>query len=155
MRIETFLKQSLLFEVNRAARLMDRHMSRILGSSNFHLTEALVLVAIFFEDPQGVRPSQLSEAMSTTRGNISHCISSLEAKGFIRRRIDSDDARSFQLFLKPQGRTQAMQAIRVLDRLQRDFETSLGSAKLSAACGVVKRAEQICANAAEEESSGH
>jgi DNA-binding MarR family transcriptional regulator len=150
MRIETFLKQSLLFEVNRAARLMERHMSRIFGSGDFHLMEALVLVAIFFEDPRGVKPSQLSEAMSTTRGNISHCVSSLEAKGLIRRRIDADDARSFQLLLKPQGRAQAMQAIRALDRLQREFETNLGTAKLTATCGVVKQAEQICANAAEK-----
>lgn len=152
MRIETFLKQSLLFEVNRASRLMDRHMSRILGSGDLHLMEALVLVAIFFEDPRGLKPSQLSEAMCTTRGNISHCISSLEAKGLIRRRIDAEDARSFQLFLKPQGRAQAMQAIRALDGLQRDFEASLGAAKLTAACGIVKRAEQICASAAEKSS---
>jgi DNA-binding MarR family transcriptional regulator len=109
--------------------------------------EALALVAIFFEDPRGVKPSQLSEAMSTTRGNISHCISSLEAKGLIRRKVDADDARSFQLFLKPQGRVEAMRVIRALDRLQRDFEKSLGAPKLAAACGTIQKAEQICASA--------
>jgi hypothetical protein len=45
-----------------------------------------------------------------------------------------------------------MEAIRALDRLQREFETSLGAAKLTIACGTVKRAEQICASAAERSS---
>ncbi len=148
MRIEAFLKQSLLFEVSRASRLVDRHLAGILQAGDLHFMEALVLLAIFFDDPQGVKPSQLSETLCTTRGNTSHCISSLEAKGFIRRRIDADDARSFQLFLRPQGRVQAMHVIRALDKLQRDFETLIGSAKLAAACHAVKGMEQICAEIA-------
>ncbi len=46
------------------------------------------------------------------RGNVSNCISTLEAKGRVRRRIDPDDARAIHVLLKPEGRTQAMRLIR-------------------------------------------
>jgi DNA-binding MarR family transcriptional regulator len=61
----------------------------------------LVLAAIFFEKKGGVKPSYLAETLQTTRGNVSHCISSLEAKGLLRRRIDAEDARALELVLEP------------------------------------------------------
>jgi DNA-binding MarR family transcriptional regulator len=48
-----------------------------------------------------VKPSYLAETFQTTRGNVSHCISSLEAKGLSRRRIDAEDARALELVLEP------------------------------------------------------
>ena len=41
----------------------------------------MVLAAIFFEKRGQIKP-QLAEAFQTTRSNVSHCISSLEAKGW-------------------------------------------------------------------------
>ena len=145
MRIETFLKQSLLFEVTRASRSFDRHIARIFQAGELNFLEALVLVAIFFESPKPVKPSRLAETLCTTRGNISHCISSLEAMGFVRRRLDPGDARSFHLLLRPLGRQHALRVIKILDNMQRDFEAQLGPAKLANALEIVRRIEKICA----------
>jgi DNA-binding MarR family transcriptional regulator len=147
VRIEAFLKHSPLFEVSRAARNFERHISRIFESEDLHLLEALVLVATFFEAPEPVKPSRLADTLSTSRGNVSHCVAALEAKGFIRRRIDPDDARSFHLVLRPQGKKCAMEAIRTFDRMQRDFEKRIGTAELCDALEVVRRVERICATA--------
>jgi DNA-binding MarR family transcriptional regulator len=147
VRIEAFLKHSPLFEVSRTARNLERHMARIFEAEGLHLLEALVLVTAFFEAPEPVRPSGLADTLSTSRGNVSHCVSSLEAKGFLRRRIDPEDARGFYLMLRPQGKKCAMQVIRTLDRMQRDFEKRIGTAELSGALEVVKRIEEICAHA--------
>src|SRR5258708_29534158 len=122
MRIEAFLQQSPLFEINRASRKFASSLNGILGSGDTNFLEALVLLSILFEEPNTVGPSQLADVLSTTRGNIGHCISSLEAKGLLRRRIDPEDARGFQLFIKPQGRKCAMGAMRTLDELQRQLE---------------------------------
>ena len=153
MRIATFLQQSLPFEVTRASRSLDRHIARIFQTEDLNFMAALVLVAAFFEHPKRVTPSQLAETLGTTRGNVSHCIASLEAKGFLQRRIDPDDARSFHLLLRPQGKKHAMQVIRTLDQMQKEFETRLGTAKLAAALDIVKRVEQICSEIATSVSS--
>jgi len=63
----------------------------------------MVLAAMFFEAPRPVMPSQLAETLEPTRGNVSHCVSSLEAKGLLQRKIDPEDARAYQLTLKPQA----------------------------------------------------
>jgi DNA-binding MarR family transcriptional regulator len=145
VRIETFLRQSPLFAVNRASRRLDGHLTRVLGSAGLTFPEALVLVSIFFEEPKAIKPSHLAETLSTTRGNVSHCISGLEAKSLVRRRIDPEDARSFQLLLKPQGTTLAMRVIGTLHEMQRDFEQRIGTADLQAALTVIQKVEQVCA----------
>jgi DNA-binding MarR family transcriptional regulator len=108
------------------------------------LLEALVLVSIFFEKPLTVSPSSLAEAFSTTRGNISHCVSSLEARGLLGRSIDPQDARAFRLMLKPAGRKFAMQLVRTMDRMQSCFEDSVGKKELETAIKVIRQVEQIC-----------
>jgi len=88
MRIDAFLKESPMFAVNRAARRFDSLATRALAADRLGFLEALVLTALFFEAPRPVKPSQLAETFSTTRGNLSHCVSSLEAKGLLSRKID-------------------------------------------------------------------
>jgi DNA-binding MarR family transcriptional regulator len=144
VRIEAFLLQSPLFAVTRAARRLDSHVARILGSGELTFFEGLVLVSIFFEEPQAIKPSRLAETFSTTRGNVSHCISGLEAKGLVRRRIDPEDARGFHVILKPQGRTMAMQVIRTFDQLQKEFEREIGVADLQAALAIIRKVERVC-----------
>ncbi len=131
MRIDAFLRESPMFVVNRAGRRFDSLTARVLAADGLGFLEALVLAALFFEAPRQVKPSQLAETFSTTRGNLSHCISSLEAKGFLQRRIDPDDARAYLLTLKPQGRRCALRVIAALDRLQKDFESEIGKTTLA------------------------
>ncbi|MFZ0479210.1 MAG: MarR family transcriptional regulator [Terriglobales bacterium] len=151
MKIETFLRQSPLFEISWAARQVEGHLARQLSHGEVSFLEALVLVSIVFEKPMTVSPSRLAAAFSTTRGNISHCISSLEAKGLLARRIDPEDARAYQLLLKPQGKRIAMQMVRSLDHMQTCFEKTIGSAKLEAAIEVVRQVEQVCSQMRESE----
>lgn len=145
MKIETYLRQSPLFEISWAARKFETHLAQQLGHGTVGLLEALVLVSIFFEKPLTVTPSCLAETFSTTRGNISHCISSLEAKGLVGRKIDPEDARAFRLLLKPQGKKIAMQLIRTLDRMQASFERTIGAKELETALNVVRKVEETCA----------
>jgi DNA-binding MarR family transcriptional regulator len=131
MRIDAFLRESPMFAINRAARRFESLTSRVLAADDLGFLEALVLAALFFEAPRQVKPSQLADTFATTRGNLSHCVSSLEAKGLLQRKIDPHDARAYLLSLKPQGRRCALRVIAALDRLQKDFESEIGKSSLT------------------------
>ena len=130
-----------MFAVNRAARRFDALAARDLAADELSFLEALVLAALFFEAPRPVKPSQLAETFATTRGNLSHCISSLEGRGFLLRKIDSNDARAYLLSLKPQGKRCALRVIAALDRLQKEFETEIGKTALAEMLRAIRKLE--------------
>jgi DNA-binding MarR family transcriptional regulator len=144
MRIESFLRQSPIFQASRIARRMEASLNLVLEGEGLTFFESLVLAAIFFEKKGGVKPSYLAEAFQTTRGNVSHCISSLEAKGLVQRRIDGEDARALQLVLQTAGRKRAVRVVGILDRMQRHFEERIGAAKLEAMLSQLHSVEELC-----------
>lgn len=131
MRIGAFLRESPMFAAGRAARRFEALGCEALAEDGLGFFEGLVMAALFFEEQRAVKPSQLAEAFETTRGNVSHAVSSLEARGYLQRRIDPEDARAFLLALKPQGRRVAMRVIAAFDRLQKEFEEEIGKSALS------------------------
>ena len=149
MRIEAFLRQSPIFQASRIARRMDASLNAILRDEGVTFFEALMLAALFFEKKNGIKPSDLAETFQTTRGNVSHCLSSLEAKGLVRRRIDPEDARSFQLVLQPLGRKRAVRAVGIFDRMQTHFEKSVGMSKLTVMLERMRAVEELCAHLAD------
>ena len=134
-----------MFAVNRAARRFESATGRVLAGDGLGFLEGLVLAAIFFESPRPVKPSQLAETFGTTRGNVSHCVSSLEAKGLLQRKIDPCDARAYLLTLKPQGKRSAMRSIAAFDKLQKEFETEVGKAALGEMLKSLRRLEALFA----------
>lgn len=141
MRINAFLAESPMFAVSRAARRFDALAARTLAGDGLGFLEGLTLAALFFEAPRLVKPSQLAETFGTTRGNVSHCISSLEAKGLLQRKIDPEDARVFLLALKPQGKRVALRVIAAFDKLQAEFESEIGKAALGEMLKAIRKLE--------------
>lgn len=141
MRIDAFLQESPMFTVSRAARRFEALAVRTLADVDLSFLEGLVLAALFFEAPQPVKPSQLAETFGTTRGNVSHCVSSLEAKGHLQRKIDPQDARVFLLAMKPQGKRTAVRVIGAFDRLQKEFESEIGKIALGEMLRSIRKLE--------------
>jgi len=148
MRIESFLRQSPIFQASRIARRMEASLNLVLREEGLTFFESLVLAAIFFEKKGGAKPSYLAETFQTTRGNVSHCVSSLEAKSLVRRRIDAEDARALQLVLLPAGRKRAVRVVGILDRMQRHFEEKIGVAKLEGMLEQLHSVEELCSRLA-------
>jgi DNA-binding MarR family transcriptional regulator len=146
MRIDAFLHESPMFAVNRAARRFESLTTQVLAEDRLSFLEGLILAAMFFEAPTLVKPSQLAETFSTTRGNVSHCVSSLEAKGLLQRRIDPEDARAYLLTLKPQGKRCAMRVIGAFDKLQKEFEDEIGKHALGEMLKSLRKLEALFAN---------
>ena len=143
MRIDAFLQQSPMFAVSRAARRFDTLAGRAMAADKLNFLEGLTLAALFFDEPTPVKPSQLAETFSTTRGNVSHCVSSLEAKGLLQRVIDPADARSYLLGLTAAGRRTAMRVIKALDKLQAEFEQEAGKDALHEALATLRQIEKV------------
>ncbi len=142
MRIDAFLHESPMFAVSRAARRFEALAVRALAADGLNFLEGLTLAALFFEAPRAVKPSQLAETFGTTRGNVSHCISSLEAKGLMQRKIDPEDARAYQLALKPQGKRTALRVIAAFDDLQKKFENEIGKGALGEMLKALRNLEE-------------
>ena len=119
MRIDAYLQQSPVCEINRAFRRIDQDLTRLLLPTGLHFVEALVISSILFEEPGTVTPSLLADTFATTRGN--------------------------HLRLKPAGRKCAMQVVRTLDRLQRTFEKRIAPAELRGAIRTIRAVEELCA----------
>jgi DNA-binding MarR family transcriptional regulator len=143
MRIDAFLQESPMFAVNRAARQFESLAAKVLAPDGLSFLEGLVLAALFFEAPRLVKPSQLADTFGTTRGNVSHCISSLEAKGLLQRKIDPGDARAYHLSLKPQGKKCALRVISAFDTLQKEFEDEVGKTVLRDMLTAIRKLEGL------------
>jgi DNA-binding MarR family transcriptional regulator len=143
MRIDAFLNESPMFAVNRAARHFESLAMQVFAADGLNFLEGLALAALFFEADKAVKPSHLAETFGTTRGNISHCVSSLEAKGLLQRKIDPDDARAFLLTLKPQGKKCAVRVIGAFDKLQREFEHKIGEATMAEMLKSLRKLEAL------------
>ena len=52
--------------------------------------------------------------------------SALEYQGYVKRNLSKADARRFHIELKSEGRKKALYLIKFFDRIQNDFEKSLG-----------------------------
>lgn len=130
-----------MFTVKRASRHFDRVAADAFSADGLGFMEGLLLAAIFFEAPRPIKPSHLAETFATTRGNVSHAISSLEAKGLVQRKIDPSDARGYLLALKPPGKRCALRVIAAFDRMQRGFEQKVGRAALTEALDAIRALE--------------
>jgi DNA-binding MarR family transcriptional regulator len=148
VRIDAFLSQSPVVQTIRIARRMESAVNRVLRGQDVTLFESLVLAAILFERTGEIQPSHLAETFQTTRGNISHCISSLEAKGLVRRKMDAEDARALRLVLLPAGRRRAVRVAGILDGMQRRFEDNFGAVKLQGMIGQMSAVEEVCSSLA-------
>ena len=143
MRIDAFLSQSPMFAINRAARRFNSLAAEALAADGLTFLEGLVLTAIFFEAPAPIKPSELAETFGMTRGNVSHCVSSLEAKGLLQRKIDPEDARAYQLALKPAGKRCALHVIAAFDKLQKEFEKEVGKTTLAETLKTIRKLEAL------------
>lgn len=126
MKIKRYLQQSPIFALNAAYEAIIPKLNKQMKSDQLNLLQGLVLTALFFEERTDINPSQLAEIFQTSRGNMSHILSDLEYRGYIKRVVNDKDARKFKIELKADGKKKALVIIKFYDRLQDLFEKNLG-----------------------------
>ncbi|HWU44350.1 MAG TPA: MarR family transcriptional regulator [Bdellovibrio sp.] len=141
MRIKKYLEQSPVFAINLAYEAIISELNRSLKQEEVNIMQALLLTALFFEESDNIKPSDLAKVFRTSRGNISHSLSHLEAKKWVRRKVHIDDARSFHIELRPEGRRKALALIKFFDKIQDRFEKELGSSCRHTVNGIFQMVE--------------
>jgi DNA-binding MarR family transcriptional regulator len=126
MKIKKYLEQSPVFAINVAYERIIPALNLQLKPEGLNLLQGLVLTALFFEERGNITPSELSSLFQTSRANMSHIISHLEAKGWVRRGVNNKDARQFHIELKAEGRKKALSMIKFFDRMQSVSEKEMG-----------------------------
>lgn len=126
MKIRKYLQQSPIFALNSTYEAVIPKINKQMKSDQLNLLQGLVLTALFFEDRTDINPSYLAEVFQTSRGNMSHILSELEYRGYIKRIVSEKDARGFKIELKAEGKKKALSLIKFYDRLQNLFEKNLG-----------------------------
>lgn len=147
MKIDKFLAESPVFTLVKAARKVETNLNHALKSESLAFFPGLLLIAVFFEETGQVSPSQLATSFSTTRGNVSHGLSTLEARGFVKRQLDADDARVLRISIRPEGRRCAMRLMKCFNTLEDTIEQDLGKARVRATIDAIARVEQISGKA--------
>lgn len=143
MKIDKFLTESPVFAITKTARTVEMNLARAIESEGLGFSQALVLIAVLLEDPNRVSPSRLAESFSTTRGNISHCLSVLESRGFIKRKIDRDDARMLRISIRSEGKQCAMRLISYFNSLENRIEKEIGVKSIQEMLNMLGRIEDF------------
>lgn len=126
MKIQKYLEQSPIFALNAAYEAVIPSLNKQMKTGQLNLLQGLVLTALLFEEHTDVNPSTLAETFQTSRANISHILSELESRGYVRRVVNEKDARGFKIELKAEGKKKALTLVKFYDRLQDQFEKHLG-----------------------------
>lgn len=121
MEIEKYISTSPAINIMFANAIIIKSMQKSVGESNCGFLEALVLVSIYFEK-KDVRPSLLAETFKSSRSNISHIITKLEKKKYLKRILDETNAKSYILKLTPDGVKRVNKFVKFFDDLQKGIE---------------------------------
>lgn len=109
-------------------------LEKILTSDNFSVFERItrvsrgeifVLKILLFNNGTST-PTEISEAMKSTKGRISAILNSLEKKGFIGREIDKDNRRNIIVTISDSGRDYVMKELRECYRIVAHVFEELG-----------------------------
>ena len=131
LKINQYVEKSLLFAIGSSYATIWRKLNVQLKSEQCNLLQAVILISVFFEKSSQVTPSMLARSFHTSPGNVSHCISHLEKKGFLKRSLSEYDARSYELHIKPEGKKVAVRLIKMIDECEQFFECHTGKQKLA------------------------
>ena len=124
------LDESLPGYVNDSIAILEK----ILTSDNFSVFERItrvsrgeifVLKILLFNNGTST-PTEISEAMKSTKGRISAILNSLEKKGFVGREIDKDNRRNIIVTISDSGRDYVMKELRECYRIVAHVFEELG-----------------------------
>ena len=99
------LDQALAFRIHRTNRLLRTHLGRFLETHEPGLTPEQWFVLARIADRGPVRQVDLAEPVLGDPPNVSRLVDALVERGYLNRRPDPADRRSWLVSLTPRGRS--------------------------------------------------
>lgn len=141
MKIAKFLEHSPDYQLQLASKRSALGLNKQLKSFNLNLTQALILVALYFEKDHQADFESLAEAFEVTKGGLSQAISQLEGRALIKRL--PKDKRSIRISLKPNAHKICSELIRLFDGRQKAIEEESGEAELKNFLSILKQVSEF------------
>ena len=100
-----FLDESLGFWLYRSHIQVSAALRQAFQDAGYDLTPEQWAVLLRLQEQEGLNQSQLGEKTSKDRHNITRILKQLDKRGYIEKRRDENDKRSFHIYIAPVGRS--------------------------------------------------
>lgn len=125
MKITKYLKDSPIFALYVASSALTTSLNSNFKKEELTFIQGLVLVAILLDEKNQITPGEISRGLGISKTSLSQILSNLETRGFVKRNIKEDDARSLSLSLSNLGVKKANRIVKFLDSFELDLEKKL------------------------------
>jgi MarR family transcriptional regulator, organic hydroperoxide resistance regulator len=95
------IKNNTSFTLAKVCKAHRSHVGALLAEHGLHAGQEMVLVELWQED--GLRGGELADRLGVEPPTVTKMLRRLEACGLVERRSDQTDARSFRVYLAPEG----------------------------------------------------
>lgn len=129
MKIEKYLKDSPVFALYDASNALTSSLNSHLKKEEISFIQGLVLIAVLLDEKNHITPGEISKGLGISKTSLSQILSNLESRGFLKRIIKEDDARSLSLSLTNQGLKKANKIVKFLDSFELDLEKKVNLRK--------------------------
>jgi len=96
------VKETMGYTLARVCRAHRGNVGDLLAEVGLHVGQEMVLIELFEQD--GLRGGELAERLGVEPPTVTKMLRRLERCGFVERRQDPQDARSFRVYLTGEGR---------------------------------------------------
>ena len=125
MKIKKYLQDSPIFALYEVSNVLTSSLNLQLSKEDLSFTQALVLVAVLLDEKTKITPGEIAKGLGISKASLSQILSNLESRGFLKRTIKEDDARSICLSLSTLGLKKANRIVKFLDSFELDLEKKL------------------------------
>jgi len=122
------------------ARVSKAHRGRVgreLAALGLHPGQELVLAELWRED--GLRVCELAGSLGVEPPTATRMVQRLERCGFVERRRDPEDARSFRVYLSGRGRSAVERVFRCWEQVEQEALDGLSSEERALLRGLLER----------------
>ena len=124
------LESHLGYWLRRVSNTVSGEFARSLYTRQTSVAEWVLLRRL--HEREQATPGELAEALTMTRGAISKIIDKLQAKGWIRSRVNPEDNRGQLLSLTPVGRRKLPELAEIADQNDEHFFACLDAGERAA-----------------------
>ena len=129
MKIKKYLEDSPIFALYEVSNVLTSSLNLQLSKEDLSFTQALVLVAVLLDEKTKITPGEIAKGLGISKASLSQILSNLESRGFLKRTIKEDDARSLSISLSTIGLKKANRIVKFLDTFELDLEKKLNLRK--------------------------
>src|SRR3712207_5478058 len=121
------VKETTGYTLAKVCRVHRGNVGELLAEVGLHVGQEMVLIELWEQD--GLRGGELAERLGVEPPTVAKMLKRLETCGLVERRKDSEDARSFRVYLTPEGSSLEGSVARIWERVEEKAFAGMGVAE--------------------------